>query len=71
MSEHDALPSRRDVERALRGEIKLERGLSHRQARKLVGLAWAAVVGEARAEADELRAELERFSCEIGGRGAE
>lgn len=52
----EGLPSRRDVEKALRGA-----GLSHRQARKMLATSWRAVVGEARAEADELRAELEEL----------
>jgi hypothetical protein len=58
MTEPLDLPSRRDVERALR-----EAGLSHRQARKLLGVAWRHVVGEARAEAEELRAELEELKA--------
>ena len=46
----DTLPTRRDVEVALRGL-----GLSHRQARKFVAIGWPAVVGAEQAELDELR----------------
>ena len=53
MTEPLDIPSRRDVERAVRAA-----GLSHRQARKLMS-SWKLVVGEAQAENDELRAELE------------
>jgi len=53
-------PSRRDVERALRSA-----GLSHRQARKLLAAGWRDVVGEAQAEAEELRAELEELRASI------
>lgn len=63
MTEPLDIPSRRDVERALR-----EAGLSHRQARKLLGVAWRHVVGEAQAEADELRAELADLKAAFTGR---
>ncbi len=48
------IPSRRDVEKALRTV-----GLSHRQSRKMLSASWKLVVGEAQAEAEELRQELE------------
>jgi hypothetical protein len=50
----DGLPDRRELERALRAA-----GLSNRLAKRLLSAGWPAVVGEARAEADELRAEVE------------
>jgi hypothetical protein len=48
------LPSRREVEAALR-----QVGLSHRQAKKLISAGWPALVGEAEAEAEELRERIE------------
>lgn len=48
------IPPRKVAEKALR-----DAGYSHRVARKIVAVAWPHVVGEAQAEAEELRAELE------------
>ena len=45
--------SRPEIERLLRAA-----GLSHRQARKLMAVGWAGVVGEQQAEQDELRQRL-------------
>lgn len=53
-------PTRKDIEAALRAA-----GLSHRQARKMLALSWPAVVGEAQAEADELRDRLEALSASL------
>jgi hypothetical protein len=54
------LPTRRDVERALR-----EAGLSNRQARKFVSAGWPALVGEAQAELDDLRALIEETAGKL------
>ena len=48
------LPTRRDIEVALRAA-----GLSHRQARKFIGLGWRALVDEHQLEFDELSAQLD------------
>lgn len=54
MTEPLELPSRRVIEKALR-----DAGLSHRQSRKMLSVAWPLVVGEAKAEAEKLQAELD------------
>ncbi len=56
-------PSRRDVEAALR-----EAGLSHRQARKFVAAGWPSLVGEAQAEAEEIRERIETLENLLKGR---
>lgn len=59
----NGLPSRRDVEAALRAL-----GLSHRQARKFVAAGWPALVGETQAELDEMRALLEEVTGTLRAR---
>jgi hypothetical protein len=55
------LPERRDVKAALRAA-----GLSDRQVRALLDGGWAALVGEARAENEELREEIEQLKRTVG-----
>lgn len=48
------LPDRRTIEAALRAA-----GLSGRQAKRFISVGWPTLVGEAQAELDELKAELQ------------
>ena len=48
------IPPRRDIEKALR-----DAGLSHRVARKMVAISWPQIVGEAKAEHDDMCAKFE------------
>lgn len=57
------LPDRRSIERALRAA-----GLSHRQARKFISAGWPSLVDEARAEVDELQAQLEAMRESMAGK---
>lgn len=55
------LPERREVKRALR-----DLGLSARQVDALLRSGWRALVGESKAEADELRERLAQLAARIG-----
>lgn len=55
------LPERRAIKAALRAA-----GLSDRQVRTLLTSGWAALVGEAKAEADALRDQLESLKSALG-----
>lgn len=61
MTDPRALPERRDVKQALHAA-----GLSARQTDALLRGGWAALVGAAQAEAEELREGLDRLKRLVG-----
>jgi hypothetical protein len=58
------LPTRKAVKVALRAA-----GLSDRQVRALLHLGWSGLVGEAKAEAEELRSELDEMLTKLQPKG--